>query len=263
MLKKTTHRYSFLILPIIYLLDGLLILFFVTNFRFDNQWQLFAGFLSLWFIISYFTKFYEVYRNTKPAEIISKTLKQVVIFDLSVVTVFHFLSIQFPNRSLLKYLLILNVLLFLFKFLIYVLLKLYRSKGGNIRHFIIVGFNEETKQFKNILENLLPKKFIQVMILKSKIDPEKQVNLITKEERKRLVKLMKGFSLQPDKLLGFGKAIITTGGIDLKEVDSKTMQSRLIPNLYFAGEVLDLDGPTGGYNLQIAWSTGYAAGTSS
>ncbi len=120
--------------------------------------------------------------------------------------------------------------------------------------------NGNNKQFKNILENLLPKKFIQVMILKSKIDPEKQVNLITKEERKRLVKLMKGFSLQPDKLLGFGKAIITTGGIDLKEVDSKTMQSRLIPNLYFAGEVLDLDGPTGGYNLQIAWSTGYAAG---
>jgi predicted flavoprotein YhiN len=120
--------------------------------------------------------------------------------------------------------------------------------------------NGNNKQFKNILENLLPKKFISVMILKSKIDPEKQVNLITKKERKRLVKLMKGFSLRPDKLLGFGKAIITTGGIDLKEVDSKTMQSRLVSNLYFAGEILDLDGPTGGYNLQIAWSTGYAAG---
>jgi predicted flavoprotein YhiN len=77
-----------------------------------------------------------------------------------------------------------------------------------------------------------------------------------------LVKLIKGLSLQPDKLLGFGKAIITTGGIDLKEVDSKTMQSRLVDNLYFAGEILDLDGPTGGYNLQVCWSTGYLAGES-
>jgi predicted Rossmann fold flavoprotein len=116
------------------------------------------------------------------------------------------------------------------------------------------------KQFKNILEDLLPKKLIPVIIKMSKINPDKQVNLITKEERKTLVKLLKAFPLKVDKLLGFGKAIITTGGIDLKEVDSKTMQSRLVSNLYFAGEILDLDGPTGGYNLQIAWSTGYAAG---
>jgi predicted Rossmann fold flavoprotein len=116
------------------------------------------------------------------------------------------------------------------------------------------------KQFKNILEDLLPKKLIPVIIKMSKINPDKQVNLITKEERKTLVKLLKAFPLKVDKLLGFGKAIITTGGIDLKEVDSKTMQSRLVDNLYFAGEILDLDGPTGGYNLQIAWSTGYAAG---
>jgi len=152
MLKKSTHRYSFLILPIIYLLDALLVLFFTRNFRFDNPWQLWGLFLFLWFAISYFTQYYEIYRNTKPAEIISKTLKQVFIFDLSVVTVFHFLSIQFPNRSLLKYLLILNALLFLFKFLIYVLLKLYRSRGGNIRLFTIVGYNDETQQFKKILE---------------------------------------------------------------------------------------------------------------
>ena len=118
------------------------------------------------------------------------------------------------------------------------------------------------KQFKNILENLLPKKLIPVIIKMSKIDPEKQVNVITKKERKTLIKLLKGFPLKPEKLLGFEKAIVTTGGIDLKEVDSKTMQSRLVSNLYFAGEVLDLDGPTGGYNLQIAWSTGYAAGNS-
>ena len=152
MIRKATHRYSFLLLPLIYLLDGLLILLFVSNFHFDRPWLFVGGFVSLWFIISYFTKFYEVYRDTKPAEIISKTLKQVFIFDLSVVTVFHFLSIQFPHRTLLKYLLILNILLLLFKFLIYVLLKLYRAKGGNIRLYTIVGFNDETQQFKKILD---------------------------------------------------------------------------------------------------------------
>jgi len=116
------------------------------------------------------------------------------------------------------------------------------------------------KQFKNILDKLLPKKMIPVVIKLTKINPEKQVNLVTKEERKRLVRALKEFPLHAESLVGFGKAIITTGGIDLKEVDSKTMQSRLVNNLYFAGEVLDLDGPTGGYNLQVAWSTGYAAG---
>ncbi len=117
------------------------------------------------------------------------------------------------------------------------------------------------KQFKNILDRLLPKKLIPVVIKLSKINPDKQVNLITKEERKRLVRALKEFPLHPEKLVGFGKAIITTGGVDLREVNSKTMQSRLVNNLYFAGEVLNLDGPTGGYNLQIAWSTGYAAGS--
>ncbi len=116
------------------------------------------------------------------------------------------------------------------------------------------------RQFKNILDKLLPKKLIPVVIKLSKINPDKQVNLITREERKRLVRALKEFPLHPEKLVGFGKAIITTGGVDLKEVNSKTMQSRLVNNLYFAGEVLNLDGPTGGYNLQIAWSTGYIAG---
>ncbi len=117
------------------------------------------------------------------------------------------------------------------------------------------------KQFKNILENLLPKKLIPVIIKMSKINPDKQVNLITKKERKTLLKLLKTFPLKPEKLLGFEKAIITTGGIYLKEINSSTMQSRLINNLYFAGEILDLDGPTGGYNLQVAWSTGWVAGS--
>ena len=116
------------------------------------------------------------------------------------------------------------------------------------------------KQFKNILDKLLPKKIIPIIIKLSKIDPNKQVNLITKEERKKILLLLKEFPLHIEKLVGFGKAIITTGGIDLKEVDSKTMQSKLIKNLFFAGEILNLDGPTGGFNLQICWSTGWTAG---
>jgi predicted Rossmann fold flavoprotein len=118
------------------------------------------------------------------------------------------------------------------------------------------------KMFKNSLDKLLPKKLIPVLIKLSGIDPDKKVNSITKEERKFLLKLLKQFELKVVKLEGFEKAIITAGGVELKEVDPKTMQSKIISNLYFAGEVLDLDGPTGGYNLQVAWSTGFAAGDS-
>ncbi len=116
------------------------------------------------------------------------------------------------------------------------------------------------KIFNNSLDKLLPQKLIPTIIELSGIDPEKKVNLVTKEERKKLLHLIKEFSLKIDKVGDFKKAIITTGGVSLKEVDSKTMQSTIIDNLYFAGEILDLDGPTGGYNLQICWSTGYAAG---
>ena len=84
--------------------------------------------------------------------------------------------------------------------------------------------------------------------------------LAQKEERKKLRMLLKEFRLTVKGLLGFSKAIITSGGINLKEVDPKTMRSKIVSNLYFAGEVLDLDGPTGGYNLQVCWSTGYVAG---
>ncbi len=119
------------------------------------------------------------------------------------------------------------------------------------------------KQFKNILNKLLPKKIIPVLIKLSEINPDKRVNLITKEERKKLTRLLKEFPLTIKEVVGFGKAIITTGGIDVTEVNSKTMQSRLVDNLFFTGEVLDLDGPTGGYNLQVCWSTGWTAGSSS
>ncbi len=117
------------------------------------------------------------------------------------------------------------------------------------------------KDFKNYLPELLPRKLIETIIYLSGIDSGKKVNSITRDERKRLVGLLKDVRLTAEGLMGFNMAIITSGGVDLKEIDPKTMQSKIIGNLFFAGEVLDLDGPSGGYNLQICWSTGYAAGT--
>ena len=94
----------------------------------------------------------------------------------------------------------------------------------------------------------------------SGINPEKKVNEITRQERQKLVKLLKGLEMRVSSLLGFETAIVTAGGVSLKEIDSKTMKSKLIENLFFAGEIIDLHGPTGGYNLQLCWSTGYLAG---
>jgi predicted Rossmann fold flavoprotein len=120
--------------------------------------------------------------------------------------------------------------------------------------------DHKNKSIKNILPGLLPKKLIPVIIRMAKIDPDKKGHSITKDERKKLRLLLKQFPLTIKSLSGFEKAIITTGGINLKEIDPKTMRSGIISNLYFAGEILDLDGPTGGYNLQVCWSTGYLAG---
>lgn len=120
----------------------------------------------------------------------------------------------------------------------------------------------QARKFINALDDLLPQKMIPTMIEISKIDPEKKVGEISKEERKRFVSLLKNLILNVDSLVGFDNAIITSGGVDLGEIDQKTMKSKLIDNLYFAGEILDLDGPTGGYNLQICWTTGYIAGNS-
>lgn len=116
------------------------------------------------------------------------------------------------------------------------------------------------KQIKNCLDMLLPQKLVPVIMNIAGVDPGKKANCITKEERKTLVHLMKEFEVHVAGLPGFERAVITAGGVELGEVDSKTMRSKLIENLYFAGEVLDLDGPTGGYNLQVCWSTGYCAG---
>ncbi|BCN31422.1 BaiN/RdsA family NAD(P)/FAD-dependent oxidoreductase [Anaeromicropila herbilytica] len=126
---------------------------------------------------------------------------------------------------------------------------------------IIRDFEEViNKQFKNALDSLLPKKLIPVIIKLSGIDSEKKVNLITKEERLNLVQAIKSMTLGVSSLREYNEAVITKGGISVNQINPKTMESKLISNVYFIGEVLDLDALTGGYNLQIAWSTAYAAG---
>ena len=134
---------------------------------------------------------------------------------------------------------------------------------GKLDQRIQRDFQEgNNKLFKNVLNKLLPQKLIPIIIKLSGIDSEKKVNLVTREERKKLLHLIKEFDLKLKGLTGYDKAIITAGGVDLSEIDPGTMRSKLIDNLYFAGEILDLDGPTGGYNLQVCWSTGYIAGES-
>ena len=119
---------------------------------------------------------------------------------------------------------------------------------------------ENNKQFKNSLNKLLPQKLIQPIINKSSINPNKKVNEITKEERRRLVKLLKEFIIEIKGFRPIEEAIITSGGINIKEINPKTMESKKIKGLYFAGEIIDVDAYTGGFNLQIAYSTGYVAG---
>lgn len=117
------------------------------------------------------------------------------------------------------------------------------------------------RQFKNAVDSLFPAKLKPVIVELSEIPEEKKVHEITKEERRRFVRLIKDFTMTLTALRGYSEAIITKGGVAVKEIDPGTMESKKIKGLYFAGEVLDLDAVTGGYNLQIAWSTGYLAGT--
>lgn len=123
-------------------------------------------------------------------------------------------------------------------------------------------YAKRNKLFKNSLDRMLPKKLIPVIVKLSGINSEKKVNAISKCERKIILHLVKEFALHVAGLHGFEKAVVTAGGIKLSEVDPKTMKSKLVNNLFFAGEVLDLDGKTGGYNLQMCWSTGRVAGES-
>ena len=118
---------------------------------------------------------------------------------------------------------------------------------------------QKNKQFKNALGGLFPSKLIPVVVELSGILPEKQVNAVSKEERRSLVHLIKNFAMTLTGIRGYNEAIITRGGVSVREIDPGTMESKKVKNLYFAGEVLDLDAVTGGYNLQIAWSTGYMA----
>ena len=116
------------------------------------------------------------------------------------------------------------------------------------------------KEFKNSLNDLLPQKLIPQVIKLSKIDENKKVHQITKEERNRIIKSIKEIKININGFLPVDMAIITCGGIDVKNVNPKTMESKLVSGLYICGEVLDIDALTGGFNLQIAFSTGYVAG---
>ena len=126
---------------------------------------------------------------------------------------------------------------------------------------VIRDFEEfKNKQFKNSLEKLLPQKMIEPIIQLSGIKPEKPVNEITKLEREKLVNLLKDFKLTIKGFRPIDEAIITSGGVSIKEINPSTMESKIVKNLYFAGEVIDVDAYTGGFNLQIAYSTGFTAG---
>ena len=126
---------------------------------------------------------------------------------------------------------------------------------------IIKDFNENlNKQIKNVLNLLVPSGLINTILKLAEINPEKQINSINKIERKNLITVLKNLNFNIKSLQNVSTAIVTAGGISVKEINPKTMQSKLINNLYFAGEIIDVDALTGGYNLQIAFSTGYCAG---
>ena len=119
---------------------------------------------------------------------------------------------------------------------------------------------QKNKQLKNSLNKLFPLKLIDEVIRQSSVDPEIKVNLLTRQQRQKLIYATKNLTFILDSTRGFNEAIITKGGVEVSQINPKTMESKQIKGLYFAGEILDLDALTGGFNLQIAWSTGYAAG---
>lgn len=126
---------------------------------------------------------------------------------------------------------------------------------------LLSDFSERSnKDFSHALDALLPAKMKEPIIARSGIDPHKKVNSVTKEERRRLLRLLKDLSFPLSGFRPIEEAIVTSGGVDVKEINPKTMESRRVPALYFAGEVIDVDAYTGGFNLQIAFSTGYLAG---
>ena len=126
---------------------------------------------------------------------------------------------------------------------------------------ILSDFSQELNtDFRNSLGGLLPRKLIPIVVERSGIDPHQKVNVITKKQRQTLVHILKHFELEITQPRPVEDAIITSGGVSVREIVPKTMESKKVPGLYFAGEIIDVDGYTGGFNLQIAWSTGYLAG---
>ena len=129
---------------------------------------------------------------------------------------------------------------------------------------VLSDFSKFTnKDFSNALSELLPKKMIPVIVELSGINPSKKVNQITKEERKNLISLLKNLTFEIKSKGNIEEAIVTDGGINVKEINPKTMESKLVKGLFFAGEIIDVHAYTGGFNLQIAFSTGYLAGMNS
>ena len=120
---------------------------------------------------------------------------------------------------------------------------------------------ESNRKFKNALPAIIPSSLVPAVIELSKIDAEIPCHSVTREERLNLITLLKGVPIHPTELLGTNKAIITSGGVSLDEIDWKTMRSRLIPNLHIIGDLLDIDRPSGGYSLQLCWTTGWVAGS--
>ena len=126
---------------------------------------------------------------------------------------------------------------------------------------ILRDFSEnQNKNIENVMRSLLPKDLISYVLYSAGISGDEKVNQITKIERENLVKTIKNFELKFDSLDDIDRAIVTSGGIDVKDIDPKTMESKKVSGLYFIGEVLDIDGLTGGFNIQIANSTGYSCG---
>lgn len=116
------------------------------------------------------------------------------------------------------------------------------------------------KFIKSFLTDFMPRKLIEVFLNNLRVEPNRRINNVNKKERKLIAQLLKNIEITPIKLLDFDSAMITSGGVLLREIDDKTMRSKIINNLFFAGEIIDIDGKTGGFNLQACWSTGYLAG---
>ena len=143
-------------------------------------------------------------------------------------------------------------------------LKATKIKDINTDGILVIANRNITQalNISNVMERLLPKKMIPVFLDTAQIPEDKKIRDISKKERRRMIELMKNFEMHISGVRGFNEAIVTRGGVNVKEINPATMESKKVKHLFFAGEIMDLDAVTGGYNLQIAWSTGHLAGES-